>query len=283
MKQALLAVLAHPDDESFGIGGTLARYVREGVDVHVAIATDGIAGSVVDAYEEKTDQLVAIRMQELEAAVDILGCSLHKFCYRDSGHIGDPANDHESAFIHADEYEATGRVVQLIRETRPQVIITHDDTGGYFHPDHVKCWKITTAAFHAAGDPQKYPEIDLTSYQPQRLYYTAFPRHWVAFFSKMMRLLGRDPTKIGRNEDIDLTGMGVPRDRIHAWVDFRHYWEIKAEAGAQHVSQGGGVGFGRLLPNWLLKRFFGRESYTRAYPPVDNGYHENDLFAGVEM
>lgn len=281
MRRALLAVLAHPDDESFGIGGTLARYAREGVDVHVAIATDGVAGSVIDDYAADIDQLVAVRTKELEAAVQVLGGTLHMFCYRDSGYVGDPANDHPEAFIQIDETEATERVVKLIREIKPQVIITHDETGGYFHPDHIQCWKIATAAFYAAPDASQYPEIGPDPFQPDRLYYTALPRRWIRIFTWIMRLQGHDPNRMGRNNDIDMTKIGRPWNDIHAFIDFRPFWDIKAEAGRQHVSQGGGSGFARLFPLWLQKRVFGRESFIRAYPVVGNGFRETDLFGGL--
>lgn len=280
-KRTLLAVVAHPDDESFGIGGTLARYAHEGVDVHVAIATDGAAGSVVDEYAHKLDQLVSVRMRELEAATQVLGSTLHRFCYRDSGYLGDPANDHPDAFIQADDDEAAGRVVRLIREIRPQVVITHDETGGYYHPDHIKCWQITTAAFHAAGDAESYPEIVLAPYQPLRLYYVAFPRSWVRFLTWLMRLRGLDPTKIGRNQDVDATRLGIPPDRIHARIDIRKYWDVKRAASSHHVSQGGVAGPGRWLPEWLQRWLLSKELFMRAFPPVQNGYRESDLFAGI--
>lgn len=281
MKRTLLAVLAHPDDESFGIGGTLARYACQGVDVHIAIATDGVAGSVVAEYEGAKEQLVAVRMKELEAAAAILGGTLHRFCYRDSGYLGDAANDHPDAFIQADEVEAVGRVVKLMREVRPQVVITHDETGGYFHPDHVFCWKITTRAFHAAGDADQYPEFGLEPFSPQRLYYTAFPNSWVKFFTLLLRLRGQDPTRMGRNKDIDMTRVGVPSEKINARIDYRPYWDIKRQASAQHPSQGGGPGFAGMMPTWLQKQLFGRESFMRAYPPLENGRREDDLFAGL--
>ncbi len=134
----LLAVLAHPDDESFGPGGTFARYAAAGVAVHIAIATDGVAGSVAKGYEETLKDLVAVRARELDAAVAILGATLHKLGYRDSGYVNDPANQHPEAFINAEQTAVVGQVVRLIREIRPQVIITHDETGGYFHPDHIQ-------------------------------------------------------------------------------------------------------------------------------------------------
>ena len=283
MKKRLLAVLAHPDDESFGPGGTFARYADEGADVHIAIATDGAAGSVATGYEEVREQLAEVRAKELDAAIAILGANLHRLGYRDSGYINDPANNHPQAFINADEYKATGQIVRLIREIRPQIVVTHDETGGYFHPDHIFCWQITTPAFHAAGDPSQFTELGLAPYQPQRLYYTAFPNSWVKFYSLIMRLRGQDPTQAGRNKDIDFTRLGLPRRKIHAFVDYRRYWEVKRAASAEHSSQGGGTSRSRLFPVWFQKQFLSRETFVRAYPPVADGFRETDLFAGVDL
>lgn len=278
MKQTLLTVLAHPDDESFGPGGTLARYAHEGVDVHIAIATDGVAGSVVEAYKDKREQLAAVREKELEAAVAVLGGTLHRLGYRDSGYINDLANGHPAAFIQADETEAVGKVVRLIRELRPQVVLTHDETGGYFHPDHIMCWKITTAAFHAAGDPEQYSEIGPAPFQPARLYYTIISNRWVKVLTFLMRLRGKDPTRWGRNGDIDMTKVGADPDKITTMIDYRDYWEVKLAASAQHSSQGGGTSFMRMLPDWFQKQLFGRDSFIRAYPPSRNGRYETDMF-----
>ncbi len=277
----LLAVLAHPDDESFGIGGSLARYVDEGVEVHIAIATDGVAGSVAPGYEHTLVELAAVRRRELEAAVAVLGATLHMFGYRDSGYVGDPANQHPDAFINADDDEAIGRVVALIRQIGPQVVITHDETGGYYHPDHIHCWKITTAAFYKAGDPAQYPDIGPAPYQPQRLYYTGFSNRVVKLLIWMMRLRGQDPKHSGRNKDIDWTKIGIDPRQLNARVDYRRYWDVKRAAGAAHASQGGGMSRNRLLPEPLQRRFMATETYIRAYPPPREGERERDLFAGV--
>lgn len=274
-------MLAHPDDESFGLGGTLARYAAEGVDVHIAIATDGVAGSVAEGYENTLSDLVNVRVQEVTAAVEIIGGTLHMLCYRDSGYIGDPSNKHPEAFINSDEEEAVGRIVSLIREIQPQVVITHDETGGYFHPDHIHCWKITTAAFFAAGDPEQYPEIEQEPFQPGRLYYTAFPNRMVKFFTMLMRLRGLDPTRAGRNKDIDFTKLGIPPKKLHARIGYRQYWDRKKLASAQHPSQGGGTSNSRALPEWFQRRFLASEYFIRAYPPAPDGYRESDLFGAI--
>ncbi len=277
-QKVLLSVLAHPDDESFGSGGTYAKYSNEGVDVHICIATDGAAGSVADGHEEARKNLVEVRSAELDKAVAILGGTLHKLNYRDSGYIDDPANKHPDAFINCDTEEAVGRVIKLIRDLKPQVIITHDETGGYFHPDHIRCWEITTKAFYAAADPKQYPELG-EPFQPDRLYYTAFSNSMSKFYSRVLRLRGQDPTKVGRNKDIDMTRIGVDKNKLTTVLDYRSYWDTVANASAQHASQGGGTGGPfRVIPVPIRKRFFAKNSYIRAYPPATGGIEETDLF-----
>lgn len=276
--KVLLAVLAHPDDESYGPGGTLGMYAARGVDVHIAIATDGAAGSVAAGYEAAREELAAVREKELDRAVGVLGGTLHRLGYRDSGMQGDAANHHPEAFVRARESEAVGRVVALIRELKPQVVMTHDETGGYFHPDHIMCWRVVTAAFFAAGDGGAYSDVG-EPHQAQRLYYTAVPERWIRFAVWVQRLRGKDPTKMGRNKDIDLTKLGIPNRKIHAAVDVRSAWEVKRRASAEHASQGGGTSSSRLLPNWLMRWVMGRELFIRAHPPVADGFREYDLFA----
>jgi hypothetical protein len=93
-----------------------------------------------------------------------------------------------------------------------------------------------------------------------------------------MRLRGQDPTKSGRNKDIDFTKLGMPPEKINAFIDYRPYWDVKREASAYHASQGGGTARFGMIPIWLQKRLFGRELFMRAYPPVPDGYREYDLF-----
>lgn len=282
----LLAIFAHPDDESFGPGGTLARYASEGVDVHVLIVTDGAVGSVdPEAFDDETD-LATVRTTELRQAIDVLRATLHQFQYRDSGMAGSETNLHPDCLVQADLGEATGRVVGLIREVRPQVILTHDPSGGYFHPDHIAVNRIVTHAFQLAGDASVYREQmeqGLTTYQPQKLYYTALPRTFIKWEVRLLRLLRKDPTRFGRNGDIDLTRLGTPDELIHTWIDVSDYLDTKILAGAAHRSQGGGPGYQRYLPEFVVRRMFGQEMFIRAYPaPAPNAPVERDLFAGID-
>ena len=278
MSRSLLAVLAHPDDESYGIGGTLARYAAEGVDVHVAIATDGAAGSVDTKWAGDRSRLADVRTQELKAAARVLGVTVHNLGYKDSGYIGDGANEDPQSFMNVDQVSATGQVVKLIRELKPEIVVTHDETGGYYHPDHICCFQITTPAFFAAGDEAKYPEIGPAPFHPNRLYYTAFSNRWVKIITIFMRLRGLDPTRVGRNQDIDLTEMGVPKEKITTTINYRRYWEQKRLASAEHRSQGGGTGFSRLIPIWIQKLLFSQETYIRAYPEPLGRLREKSFF-----
>jgi len=278
MERRLLAVLAHPDDESYGIGGTLARYAAEGVDVHVAIATDGAAGSIDKSWNGDHSRLVEARFEEVSRATAVLGAKLHMLGYRDSGYINDRANEHPDAFINVDKDEAICQVVKLIRQIRPQVVITHDETGGYRHPDHIQCHAITTQAFYAAGKAEAFPELGLEPYQPRRLYYSAISKRWVKVAMLIMRLNGHDPRKGGRNGDIDFSLFGIDPKLITTTIDYRRYWENKKLASQEHGSQGGGTSFTRLFPEALQRQLLGREAFMRAYPPAPPGLREKDLF-----
>jgi LmbE family N-acetylglucosaminyl deacetylase len=278
MNKVLLTVQAHPDDESYATGGTLARYAAEGTDVHIVIATDGAAGSIDSRWQGDRSKLAESRAAELRRAVDVLGGHLHMLGYRDSGYINDPANEHPDAFINSDEHEVIGKVVALIRQLKPQVIITHDEKGGYFHPDHIFCHKIASAAFFAAGDPKQYPELGFEPHEPERLYFSAFSNRWARMFSLIMRFRGQDPTKAGRNKDIDFTQMGMPPSRLTTTISYRKYYDAKIRASAEHGSQGGGTSFSRLFPMWIQKLLFARETFVRAHPPVPAGFKEKDLF-----
>jgi LmbE family N-acetylglucosaminyl deacetylase len=280
--RTLLAVLAHPDDESYGMGGTLARYAREGVDVHVAIATDGAAGSIDPKWQGDRSRLAEARTDELRRASQILDVQVHQLGYRDSGYIGDPAGDDPRAWVNAEPTRAIGQVVALIRQLRPDVLVTHDETGGYYHPDHIQCCTIVSAAFQATGNPAQYPEIGPEPFQPARFYYSAFSNRWVKFLMAYMRLKGQDPTRAGRNQDIDYTRIGLPPEMITTTVDYRPYWDVKIAASAEHGSQGGGTSFSRIFPSWLQKRIFGYETYVRVHPPLPKGKREKDLFAGLD-
>ena len=170
----LMHVHAHPDDESSKGAASTARYVAEGVDVHVATCTGGERGSILNPKMDRPDileNITEIRRQEMERARDILGVR-RTGSFVDSGWPeGDPKPPlPEGCFALVPLEEAAAPLVRLIREFRPHVVTTYDERGGYPHPDHVKCHEVTVAAFEAAGDPERYPDLG-EPWQPLKLYY----------------------------------------------------------------------------------------------------------------
>ncbi len=284
-RRVLLGIFAHPDDESFGPGGTLARYAAEGVDVHVIVATDGDAGSVEDVGRlEGHSSLAEVRAEELAKAAEALGLAgVWMLPYRDSGMRGSPDNRHPRALVQQPLDALVGELVRLIRRLRPQVIITHDPFGGYGHPDHILVSRAATAAFHLAADPDAAREGDRPPYRPQKLYYTAMDKRVLRWIVRLMWLVGRDPTAIGRNRDINLVEISRQETPVHARIDVSAYLPRKEAASRAHASQySGGPSFVKVLPPFLRRRVLSTEVFTRAFPPP-TGRVETDLFDGVEL
>ena len=283
MTKTLLAVLAHPDDESFGLGGTLALYARKGYNVYYLCATRGEAGTVDEEHLRGFSSTAEMRTDELMRAAKQLGLKDVFFLgYRDSGMPGTEENKHPDAQINHSIDEVAGRVVKYIREVKPDVVLTHDPIGGYKHPDHIHIHKATKLAFEKAEDPSFHPEAG-APFKPRALYYQVFSRALLKVMVRVMRLFGKDPTKFGRNNDVNLMELAEVSFPIHVRLDTRSVQDIKLKASAQHASQGGA----QIRRGWMgiLSRILGeREEFMRAYPPMLNGHHKvtNDLFDGIE-
>ncbi|PDW03477.1 PIG-L family deacetylase [Candidatus Viridilinea mediisalina] len=282
VRPRLLAVLAHPDDESFGAGGTLARYAWMGAQVDLICATGGEEGAAEDRYLVGYSSLAERRAAELQCAAQALGLQhVIRLDYRDSGMAGTPANQHPQALVSQPLATVVGRLVVLIRQLRPHVVITFDPIGGYRHPDHIAIHEATVAAFHAAGDPAYHSEA-LLPWQPQKLYYQTFPRQLLRTVVRLMPFFGYDPRRFGRNNDVDLAALANVDFPVHARIDTLAVMEARIAAGRCHASQGG-EGFARS-PWARLIRTVGLasvETFMRAYPEAPPGLREDDLLAGV--
>lgn len=278
IKPTLLAVFAHPDDESFGPGGTLAKYAAEGCNVHVIIATDGNAGSVEDeGYRTGAESLSQVRSTELSnAAVELGVTTIWSLPYHDSGMRGAPENDYPNALIQQPIEQLTAEIGEYITRLQPHVILTHDPFGGYGHPDHVRCCEAVTAAFYHARS-------NASTVQPQKLYYTAFDKRMLKVIVRVMPLLGQDPAAIGRNKDINLVEISQWDTPVHANINVSQYLTKKNAASRAHASQySGGPSFVRALPSFIRKRFLENESFTRAFPAPANK-QERDLFNEIDL
>ena len=280
-RKVLLGVFAHPDDESFGPGGTLARYARQGAAVHVIIATDGIAGTVDDHGRlREHDSLAQVRSAELaHAAVMLQLTSIWSLPYRDSGMRGAPENQHPDALIQQPVEQVAYEVFDYIRRLTPTVIITHDPFGGYGHPDHVRVCEATTTAFYLAR--AKTSTGELPTFAPQKLYYTAFPKDLIKVAVPLMQLAGQDPTAIGRNRDINLLEISRWVTPVTTTIDVTQVLTDKQAASEAHASQySGGPAWLSVLPQPVRQLLIGREQFTCVFPGLDRS-DERDLFANI--
>ena len=280
MTKTILAVLAHPDDETFGLGGTLAYYAQKGFETYYVCATRGEAGTVDEGYLKDFRNIADLRTDELMRAAKILGLKEVFFLgYRDSDMPGSENNKHPEAQVAHPIEEVAGRIVKYIRELKPDVVLTFDPIGGYKHPDHIHTHRATTLAFEKADDPSFHPEAG-APFKPRALYYQVFPRGFLKWMIRLMPLFGKDPTRFGRNGDIDLTDL-IVEFPVHVRMDLRSVSEIKRHASAQHASQSGGQ-MRRGLMGFITRVFGEREDYMRAYPPVNGRFKTgSDLFDGI--
>jgi N-acetyl-1-D-myo-inositol-2-amino-2-deoxy-alpha-D-glucopyranoside deacetylase len=282
-QKTLIFFGAHPDDETFGIGATLAQYASSGVKVYYVCSTHGEAGTVDSELLKGYDNIAARRYAELKCAAEVLGLtSVIHLGYRDSGMRGSRDNRHPDSLSMAHIEDVTAKMVKIIRELKPDVVITHDASGGYGHPDHIVTHNAAVAAFYAANDAKQYPEAGPT-FQPAKLYFGVRSQWFLKVMVKILPLVGQNPHGFGRNKDIDLTKISVTEYPIHAVISLNQQAiQIRDKAAACHVSQGGArpVLF-RILR--IFGRFGGQRDYfMRVYPPPTSRRREKDLFEGLK-
>lgn len=277
----ILAILAHPDDESFGMGGTLAVYAQQGCDVYLICATRGEAGDVDPEHLQGFSSVAELREAELKCAAQHLGLKKVFFLgYRDSGMPGMAANHDPQALISHDLDEIAARIVAHIRAIKADVILTFDPIGGYRHPDHIHIHQGAVLAFNKAADATFHPELGLP-YLSTALYFQLFPRKALRLLTRLMPLVGKDPRKWGRNQDIDMVSIANVDFPTHARIDIRSVAEKKAAASACHASQGGGQ-MQRGMMGRVMRLMGGHEDYMQAYPPVNGARGvKKDLLSGL--
>ena len=278
----MLVVRPHPDDESSATGGMLAYYSARGVRTGVVTCTGGEEGEIHDPDLDPVadfPRLREIRERELRNACEILGVStLRLLGYRDSGMRDTPANQHPEAFCQADLAEAAGRLVRVIRELRPLVMVTEQEGGSYPHPDHVNCHRVSVEAFRAAADEGAYPEAG-PAWQVPKLYTVAQidDGRWEALIPKF-EALGLDVSWLKRRQD------GPPRagpESATVALDVGPYSEVQRRALLAHRTQIRPDGFFARLPEDLRRRAFKTAYFIRVHPPTAPGERERDLLDGL--
>jgi len=280
----LMAVHAHPDDESSKGAATTARYVAEGVRVLVATCTGGERGSVLNPKMDRPEVLADIsniRRAEMAKAREILGVEQAWLGFVDSGlPEGDPPPPlPEGCFGLVDPVEGALPLIKLIREFKPHVMTTYDENGGYPHPDHIMCHKISVLAFEAAGDPEQHPELG-EPWQPLKLYYNSgwTRARMLALHEGMLAAGLESPYTEWLERWNDREDRG---DKITTRVECGEYFEVRDNALRAHATQVDPDGFWFHVPMDLQQKVWPTEDFELARSLVDSPVPESDLFAGV--
>jgi len=285
----LLLVHAHPDDESIGTGITMSRYAAAGVHVTLVTCTRGEEGEIVveDMAHLGTGRpLGEERERELAAACAALGVTDHRFLggHTDSGMMGTPQNDKPDAFWRADSDDVTGELVAVVREVRPQVVVTYDDNGGYGHPDHIQAHRVTLRAVAAAADPAAYPEAG-DPWTVGKVYATAVARSMLQAGIDAFRD-SPEPGFFAGVESVDDLPFGIDDGLITTEIrgsddDFAR----KMSAMRAHRTQISVDGPFFALADNVAQQAFGVEHFVLMQGPRGAGTgtdgREDDLFAGL--
>lgn len=278
----LMAVHAHPDDESSKGAATLAHYVKEGVEVLVVTCTGGERGDVLNpAAQADVDALgiAEVRRHEMAEAVRILGVGHAWLGFADSGYPeGDPRPPlPEGCFADLPLDVASEPLVRLVREFRPHVITTYDENGGYPHPDHIRCHEVSMEAFTKSGDAAAYLDSG-EPWQPLKLYYNmTFTRDRVMTFHEALTAAGMDSPYAEWLDDWD----EIEEDRVTTRVRVDDYFPVRDDALRAHRTQVDPEGIWFAVPLEMHRDLWPTEDYQLALSHVETSLPESDLFAGI--
>jgi N-acetyl-1-D-myo-inositol-2-amino-2-deoxy-alpha-D-glucopyranoside deacetylase len=288
----MLLVHAHPDDETIGTGATMAKYAADGAAVTLVTCTLGEEGEILvpdleHLAADRDDGLGEHRIGELAEAMRILGVADHRFLggpgrFRDSGMMGVPSNDRADSFWRADLLEAASFLVPVIRETRPHVVVTYDDFGGYGHPDHIQAHRVTHYALALAESPTFLADAG-EAWAVPKVYWTAFPKSVVRAGILALREQGSDSEFAAMDPD-DIP-FACDDDVITTVINAPDYLDVKMQALAAHRTQVTVDGGFFALSNNLGSEVMGSEYYrlVRGAAVRGVGEYETDLFAGVDV
>jgi len=277
-KLRLLACFAHPDDEAFGTGGTLARYAAQGYEIQLVCATRGEVGEISDEQLATPATLGAVREAELRCAAETMGIAEPIFLnYRDSGMAGTAENNDPRAFINIPPEQVVAQLVQIIRQAKPHVVVTFEPFGGYGHPDHIAIHRHTVAAFHAAADASQFPGLG-ESWQAKRLFYTAIPRSFFVTMREKLAAMGADINDLNESDD---PSRGWPDDQIHVVEDVSDTVQAKWGAMECHRTQFGPGNLFRRLPQEQVMELMSREYFAQAWPAPGEKLYLRGLFDGL--
>jgi len=243
--------------------------------------TGGEVGEIAPGTQATAENLGEVRRGELQEACKILGVThLELLGYRDSGMAGTADNEHPASFAQADLGEATAKLVELVREYRPSVLVTYDENGFYGHPDHVNAHRITVGAYELAGDAAHPSQDGREPWAPAKLYYTAVPRSAMKEFGARLRELGIEPP-LDSGAEAEEPNWGTPDEQITTVVDVSDHVEQKRLALHAHATQMGPEVFFARIPASAFHQLFSRETFQLVRSRVPTAPPETDLFDGL--
>ena len=284
----MMAVHAHPDDESSKGAATMARYVADGHDVMVVTCTGGERGSILNPSFEPADladrpqEMAEVRRQEMARAAQILGVRHRWLGYVDSGlPEGDPLPPlPDDCFAAVPLERPTRDLVRLIREFRPHVVVTYDENGGYPHPDHIRCHEVSVDAFDSAGDPDSYPDQG-EPWQPLKLYYShGFSRKRMQLFHDALLAAGVESPFGEWLQKWDSSRPDV-LERVTTRVECGQFFGVRDDALRAHATQIDPDSRWFVVPHEVQRELWPTEEYELARSLVDTTVPEDDLFSGV--
>lgn len=253
----LMCVHPHPDDESIACGGVLARAAAEGVRTVVVTCTDGEEGENLAGIDLGDVPLVEHRRRELDAAVGILGVSVHhRLGYRDSGMAGTPANEHPDCFHRADLEQAATRLAAIVRAERPDAVVSDDEHGTYGHPDHIKAHHVTVRAVALAADPGA--DVPGEPWSVPRRYVHTLSRSRLVAAHTGLRAAGL-ASPFG--DEVEPERFGADDAIVTTRVDVAAHVATKMAAMRAHASQIGPDAFFMNVPDHLVDAFLGVEEF----------------------
>ena len=288
MALTLLCVHPHPDDEAIACGGVLARYADEGVATHVVTCTGGEAGENLAGIDLGEHDLVWHRRQEMADAAAALGLTGHRWLgFRDSGMAGTDDNTHAEAFAAADLYDAAGRLARVLRDLRPDVVVSDDEHGTYGHPDHVRAHRVTERAVAMAADP--WWDTGQEPWPVAKRYVHTLSRGRMWRIHELLTSQGlASPFGEEALSGPDDLPFGSPDDAVTTRVDVGGWLDRKQAAMRAHRSQIADDSFFFNIPDDLADQGFGVEEFVLlpragapATTPVPADVREDDLFAGL--
>jgi len=281
MSRSLLAIHAHPDDEASKGAATVARYVDEGVRAVLVTATGGEAGDVLNPEMDRHDviaNLTQVRADELAAAAEIIGFEkVTMLGYRDSGMPESDSNGHPEAFCHQPFDDVLGKLVGIVRNERPDVVLGYDAHEFYPHPDHLRVHELTMALVDAAADGSKFPDLG-APWQITKLYAPVFTTDRItALHQAMLDTAGESPFELW----IDRMGTFENPERRVTKVDVTGFVELGREALRAHRTQVDPAGFWFAVPTELVESVYPWEDFELLYSAVGWSEGESSLFDGM--